>query len=223
MKVTFLIAAAFIFSLLLAFAVTASGSARASPQNTHPGEFTEDIDWTNVDTSILDVAYINPRLNFRHYKKIYIKQPEIHFHPNWVAKFGESKSSAYRQEVARRYASLLEEAIAETFSRDTHLSISDQRGDDILVIIPKVIELYIAVPDSVVNQDVIITTPAGSAKIDLVIYSPRDQSVLGLFMDTRSTSTPRPVEASKPRMINTRAFNRLFKEWSEDLVAVLEK
>ena len=86
-----------------------------------------------------------------------------------------------------------------------------------------VTELYIDIPETIGMIDMLIATPAGNAKIDLAIYSPRDESVLGLFLDKRSTAKPQGLPDTRPRTVNRRAFNRLFNDWAEDITESLNR
>ena len=63
---------------------TLDGDITVAPQNATTTEYVdEDYDWSSVDTSVLNFAFINPKYNSLDYKEIYIKQPEIHFDPSW--------------------------------------------------------------------------------------------------------------------------------------------
>lgn len=205
---------------------TMDGDIKVATQVVGTNDYAEeysDFDWSSVDTGILDFAFINPNYNVLDYKKVYIKPVEVHFSPRWEEKFSRGSFRSYRERIVNSYSELLEKAISDRFSRGTHFEISDQRGEDVLVIIPKIIDLYIDNPDSVQIIESFITTSAGNAKIDLVLYSPKDESMLGLFMDKRSTAVPNIISASNLRAINTRAFSRLFDDWAKDIVSLLSR
>ena len=193
--------------------------------NSKSSEQTEidfDFDWSSVDTSILDFAYINPSYSAHDFKKIYIKPAEIHFDPQWVAKFRKEFSSSNRERVMVNYAKLLEKAIIDKFSKNDRFEVVDERASDVLVIIPKVVDLYIDRIESVELKDSLVVTPAGNAKIDLIAYSVKDNSVLGFFMDKRGTSVSNILGGSNARAANQKAFFRLFSDWAEDILTVLD-
>lgn len=183
----------------------------------------QSYDWSLVDTNLLNFAFINPNYKIFDYQEIFIKQPEIHFDPSWEEKYGTGEKGHYQQRITLNYANLLKAAIAKTFSQDNRFKIVDQRNENALVIIPKVLELYIEDPETVEIRDVLVAARAGNAKIDLVIFSPSDQSVLALFMDKRSTDRPRGLAIPQARLRNSRAFSQLFNDWTEDIVKVLDK
>ena len=194
-----------------------------SAESSEQGEVDFDFDWSSVDTSILDFAYINPSYSAHDFKKIYIKPAEVHFDPQWLARFSKKLNSSYRERVMVNYAKLLEKAIKDKFSKNDRFEIVDERANDVLVIIPKVVDLYIDRIESVELKDSLVVTPAGSAKIDLIAYSIKDSSVLGFFMDKRGTSVSNILGGSNARAANQKAFFRLFSDWAEDIITVLEK
>ena len=203
---------------------TMEGNIDVGPQtNGLPNYDDGNFDWSSVDTSILDFAYINPNQSVFDYQKVFIKTPEIHFDQRWLEKFDEDETRSYRARVVSEYADLLKKAIADRLSRSTGLRLSEERGDDVLVVIPKVVDLYIDHPDLVGIRDVFVTTPAGNAQLDLVIYSPKSQSVLGLILDKRSTAKPGIAQTSRLRTMNSRAFTQLFKDWIANVARVLNK
>ena len=183
----------------------------------------DSYDWSSVDSSILDFAYVNPNINFMDYQEVFIKQPEIHFDESWVKEYGENKTKTYRERIAIDYAESFKKAIVDKFSNDLNLKISNERGEGVLVIIPKVIELYIDKPETVDTRNVFSVTSAGKAKIDFVIYSSKDEAILSLITDKRSTSKPSGIPDTNLRTMNYRAFNTLFNSWAEDIVKVLGK
>ena len=193
----------------------------ASRKNSNSNSQQQEFDWASVDTSVLDFAYINPDYEVLGYEQFYIKPPEITFDPRWKTKFGDN--TLYRETIARDYSEILVRAIAETFERETNLKFSEKRGENILVIIPKVQELYIDDPDIKGASDTFTRNAAGTAKLDLVIYSPRDQTVLSLILDKRSTARPGVSTSTRVRSKNALAFRRLFNDWMSDIVRVIEK
>lgn len=186
------------------------------------GSFDQRINWSDVDNSLMELVYVDSGQSILEYKKVFIKQPEVTFQTNWINKFGDEKTRSYRERVAREYAELLTESIRNKFSSEMNLEITEQRSDDVLVIMPKVFDLYIDYPDIGGIQDVIIASAAGYAKMELVIYSPKTESVLGMFSDKRSTKKPGIVLVSKPRVINTRAFSQLFNVWVDDIAMAID-
>ena len=200
---------------------TMSGSISILSQKAIASQYVdENYDWSAVDTSILKFAFINPKHSIFNHKEIFIKQPEIHFDPKWEVKFGKGITNSYKETTSADYASLLKKAVANKFSRDMQFEIVEERTDNSLVIIPKVLDLYIDFPDTVAIRDVVTSRPAGSAKIDLVIYSPSDKAILALVVDKRTTANPKGNDGS---VINRRAFSELFNDWARDIVKVLEK
>ncbi len=203
---------------------TMSGGIVVAPQNsTDTGVSSEDYDWSSVDTSVLDFAFVNPNYNILDYQEIFVKKPEIQFDSSWVRKHGVAISQDDRQRIADEYAEMFRQTIADRFSRNKRFKIVDERTENVLVIIPKVLELYIDNPDMVTLKDVLVATPAGNARLDLVIFSPSDQAILALFMDKRSTRKPQGIATSKTRALNSRAFSRLFKDWVKDISTALAK
>lgn len=203
---------------------TLDGSIIVGPQeNTTDDYGDESFDWSSVDTSLLNFAFVNPNYSIFDYQEIFIKEPEIRFDPNWERRFGHKSNGLYRKRIETEYASLLKAAIERRFFKDGNFKFVDQRKERVLVIIPKVLDLYISDPESLTIKDVIKASRAGNAKIDLVIFSPSDESILALFMDKRSTSRPSGVPIPKTRVRNTRAFDNLFNDWIEDIVKVLDK
>ncbi len=203
---------------------TMDGDIMVGYQKAKVGEYDDEhYDWSLVETNLLNFAFINPNYNIFDYQEIFIKQPEIHFDPSWEKKYSTGEKGHYQQRITLEYANLLKAAIADTFSKDSRFRIVNQRNENALVIIPKVLELYIEDPETVEIRDVFVAARAGNAKIDLVVFSPSDQSVLALFMDKRSTERPRGLAISQARVRNSRAFSRLFSDWMADVVRVLEK
>jgi len=200
---------------------TMSGSISIAAQEAVANQYgDENYDWSSVDTSILTFAFINPKHSIFDYKEIFIKKPEIQFDPRWEAKYGKGETNSYRETIQADYASLLKKAVANKFSKGLPFEIVEERTENSLVIIPKLLELSIDFPDTVSIRDVVTSRPAGSAKIDLVIYSPSDKAILALVVDKRTTASPK---GNNGTVINRRAFSKLFNDWASDIVEVLAK
>ena len=203
---------------------TMDGNINVGPQEEVSNSYDdESYDWSSVDTSLLDFAFVNPNYNVLDYQEIFIKQPEIHFAPSWKKKFNGAKKGLYQKRIADEYSDLFKAAIANTFSETMNFKIIDQRKENALVVIPKILELYIDDPESVEIKDVFTASRAGNARIDLVVFSPSDSSILALFMDKRSTTRPKGIPFQRSRVRNSRAFSLLFNDWVEDIAKVLKK
>jgi len=198
-----------------------STASYAQENNAHQQKFEEHFNWQDVHNNILDFAYINSQHDIREYKKVFINTPEVTFQSHWLNEHGDFKTAGYRQRVAQEYSELLVKAISKHLVNDMGLQISTQRGSDVLVVLPKLLDIYIDHPDLGGVQDVLLVNPAGKAKLDLIMYSPKDEAVLAYIEDTRGTGDPKVIVPSKPRTINTRAFAKLFNEWSQDIVQVM--
>jgi len=193
-----------------------SAASQAAPDGNNVA-----VDTADIDTSILDLSYVNSTLNLQDYDGIFVKKPEVAFQSHWINEFGDARTRSYRARIARDYANLLMSSIEENLAVTTGLDVVTQPGEKTLVIIPKLLDLYIHYPDMGGIQDVLIANAAGNAKIDLVIYSPKAEAVFGLFTDWRSTGKPGIVIPSKLRTINTRAFTGLFDAWMVDITGML--
>ena len=183
----------------------------------------ENFDWSSVDTSLLNFAFVNPKYNVFDYQEIFIKEPEIRFDSSWEKKYGKGEIGIYQQRIATEYANLLKAAIRDNFAKTKRFKVVEQRKENVLVIIPKVLDLYITNPETIEFKEVLTAARAGNASIDLVVFSPSDNSMLALFMDKRSTSRPGGLPIPSSRIRNSRAFSRLFNDWIEDMVKVLSK
>jgi len=203
---------------------TLDGKIEIAPGAPEQAAQTQDtFDWSSVDTSILDFAYMDSDYSILDFDSIYIKTPVVEFDPRWLKEYGNETTQSYRDRIVKEYSDILERKIEDIFTKKTDLTVVKTRVDDVLVLFPKVVNLFIATPDRDGIGDIITTTPAGNAEIDLVVFSSEHQAILGLFMDKRSTGKSLSVGPSKRRTINTREFEQLFDHWLKDIIKVIKK
>lgn len=179
------------------------------------------LDWSQVDSSKLGFAYLNPEANFGAYKKVYIADVDVEFDEQWVRDFSGQGYGSYKKRIAQSYGEKLKDALSEALVNTSSFVVVDQRQADALVFLPKLTHLYIATPEAKGIRDTVLTV-AGRAAVDITVYSPRDKQVWALFVDKRGTGRIPAAEATmQARIVNEKAFTRLFEHWSQIVVDYL--
>lgn len=176
------------------------------------------FDWSSVDQSKLQFAFVKPDVNFSSYKTVYISKVKIVFDEQWVRQFGSSGYKKYIERVEERYAERFKQALVKEIKEKTSWKIVKSREPDALIIMPKVTDLYINTPEEIGMRDTVITM-GGRAALDLTIYSPVDKSVWGMFVDKRNSARLSSAESTmRTRVANEKSFAKLFSYWGETVM-----
>ncbi len=180
------------------------------------------VDINNIDSSFFDLAYVRPDTDLSHYKKVFIGDVSVEFDKRWLKKFGGGDAQQYRKRTLKIYSKMLKKQLAKNFEDDFGVKVVSERGHDVLVVLPKVLDLNIIEPEAAELKDTILSW-AGDAKVDVTVYSPEDKAVIALFVDHRQTKRFGFAEISMPtRLANERSFRKLFDKWSKNVVKQLK-
>lgn len=183
-----------------------------------PSDGDGQFDWSSVDQSKLQFAFVKPEVDFASYKHVYISKVKIEFDEQWVRQFGSSGYSKYIERVEARYAERFRDILIKGIEDNTRWKVVSERKKDALIILPKVTDLYINTPEEIGMRDTVITV-GGRAALDLTVYSPRDKAVWALFVDKRNSARLSSAESTmRTRVANEKSFTKLFDAWVETIM-----
>ncbi len=176
-----------------------------------------------LDMSFFDVGYVRPGFNLSQYKKVYIKDPTVEFSERWLKKFDTTQYVSYSNRIKKDYGAMLKEVLAKRLVKEADIEIVDQRGDDVLVLLPSLQNVFITNPETAGIKHTLFVY-VGYAALELTVYSDKDQEVLAMFIDQRdSKKLGSQDHAVALRAKNERSFRSLFKKWAKQAVKHLQE
>lgn len=173
-----------------------------------------------VKSRNVDKAYLLPGADFRPYRKVLLKGAEVSFQKNWLRDVNRNRASLTGRvdagdaskivEVAR---SGFDEIWAEAF-RSAGYEVVAAPGDDVLLVSPSVVDLYVNAPDTAsMGLTRSYTMEAGEATLRVEVRDSRTGKLLGRVSDHRHT-----MRYLRPQLTNgvtNRAeFEQLFEAWA---------
>lgn len=192
----------------LVLALPLACGADEPPATTHDG-------LQLVKSKKLDLLYVLPGATLGGYNKVWLSPVEVAFHKSWdqdPRKVGSEDRERIRKDLAEEFQKVFQQELQEKGG----YTIVNEAGPEVLRVVPAIINLYIAAPD---------TMEAGRTKVYSV--SPGEMTLVAELRDSESGAILARVADQKgrsfgPMQWNTRATNtmearRILREWAVTL------
>ena len=210
-----------VYFLAIVFLVTASSLSIAEeelPEVTLDGLH-------HVKDSNLALVYAQPGVDFSQYQRVHLADAYIAFKKNWQrsqSRSGSQKVSANDMEkIKAELASLFRQVFTETLENGGYELVTE-RAEDVLIIKPAIINLYIVAPDTSTQISHTYSETAGEMTLYLELYDSVTDDLIAKALD-RQLGRETGYFEWRNRGTNRAAANRILKVWANVLKEGLDE
>ena len=221
------------FYKIIAAALLASGLvACAGTGDDLPAETEEGLQ--RVSGSRVDAAYMAPGADLGQYEVLYISEVRVSFVKNWLEdqnRERRSTSNRLSQEDADRIKAAVAEDFRKIFTENLeeagYTVIADKSGagaeDDVLVLLPAIVDLDVAAPDTrSPGRSRTYTTTAGSMSLYMEMYDGLTSALIARVADSQSAPDYGTMQITNS-VTNRAEADRMMKKWAKLLVKALDE
>lgn len=180
-----------------------------------------------IEDAQVNFAYIDPEADFGIYRRVALLEPHVAFRANWQrdqrrtrgSRPSNADMSRIRADAGALFQQIFEERLVAA-----GFEITDQAGDDVMILRPAIIDLDITVPDTRTGgrrQEFAAT--AGGATLYIQLFDSVSGEIIGRAADRRVTSRSGGTLTWQGRVTNMAEGRRMFGAWADRLVAFLDQ
>jgi hypothetical protein len=200
---------------LIAVALSPSFASGDSPTSPFPG--LELIPSKNVGA-----LYRRPDVDITAYKQVIIGEPTVEFSKNWNPRnYGTFGLSAQQlTKIRTDLAALAKSAFAKSLA-DGGYAIVTETGDNVLVITPNIVNVFISAPDvQTAGRSRTYAMDAGSATLALQVNDAVTGTLLAVAYDQRKSQSARMQWTTS--LSNRATASAMLDSWAEQVKRELE-
>jgi hypothetical protein len=206
------LAAMSVLSIALMLPLAAS-AAKQPPQSTFDGLELQ------PDTK-LAVVYLRPGADFSGYRRIALLEPAVAFRKNWQRDQNSTNPLAVSkkdmEDIRKALGALFLEVFRDQLTKGGY-ELTDQAGDDVLVLRPAIIDLDISAPAAAeMGRSRTFATSAGAMTLYLEVYDADTNEILGRAVDRKETRDYGRMMWQNAATNKTEA-RRLLTDWADTL------
>jgi hypothetical protein len=206
-----------LFSLVLCAAVPASAQDEW-PEKTHDGlELQHDTEGA--------VVYWRPDATLEGYSKVYLVDAAVAFHKNWKGDMSSRSARGASGRITSTDMESIKSTLADEFraifvdelENNGGFEIVDELGEDVLLIKPAIVNLYITAPDIRNTQrSGAMIRSAGEMTLYLEFYDGYTGQIFGRVLD-RQVDDKGDIMISANRVTNKRDADKMLRSWAVQL------
>lgn len=185
-----------------------------------------------VKKSKADEAYVRPDADFSAYKRFRIVEPEVAFAKNWERDVSRSANrggtgSRVTDSDMERIKAGMAEIFLEVFTQELEkagYAIVEESADDVLVLKPAIIDLFVTAPDlrSSTTRSTNYVASAGSARLYIEFYDSVTGQILARAVDFKRAREWGQFQWATS-VSNRREARSLVQRWAKMLVERLDE
>ncbi len=183
-----------------------------------------------VEGAKADILAIDPEADFSVYQRIIILDPYVAFIKNWRRDVNrDTRSASSRvsnsdmEKIKVDVAAMFKEVFTEKLQADDGFVITDETGDDVLIIRPAIIDLDITAPDTMSpGRSRTYVATAGAATIYVELFDSVSGAIIGRAADRRTARQNRGRVSWSTGVTNAREARRMMGIWADQLKSFLE-
>jgi hypothetical protein len=173
-----------------------------------------------VNTPDFTELLVAPNFKLPLSRKIYVADAKVDFADIWMTRFRASTSSSYRKQIVDKYGETFVDELKGALVK-SGWEVSETQSADSLVLKPRLLDIYIAAPDTPGIKQTIVKR-VGQGAIELVFETPDAQPFMKIT-DYRNT----PDSPGSPFVANQATnfyyFKLLMTNWSERTIQYLDE
>ena len=171
------------------------------------------------NTKDIALVWAEPGADLSQYERVYLTEPYVAFKKNWKRDQNRGSirvSSADMERIKKNVQQLFMEVFTEELEKGGYNLVSE-RAEDVLIVKPAIVDLYINAPDIRSSTRVeSFTTSAGSMTLYLELYDSETDDLLAKALDPKA-DRDRGYLQWQTGVSNRAAARRLMKPWAEAL------
>lgn len=185
-----------------------------------------------IKKSKADEAYVRPDVDFSTYKRLRILEPEVAFAKNWERDINRDATRAgtgsrVRGSDMERIKAGMAEIFLEVFTQELEkagYAIVEESADDVLVLKPAIIDLFVTAPDlrSSTTRTTTYVASAGSARLYIEFYDSVTGQILARAVDFKRAREWGQFQWATS-VTNRREARILVQRWATMLVERLDE
>jgi len=173
------------------------------------------------------LVYAKPNVDLSDYNRFYIVEPKVAFEKNWLREQNRIPNQFVRKEDMQRIRKELAGLFIDVFKKELQdngsYSLADAPGDDVLIILPAIVDLDVISPDTpgTRNQRSLIPS-VGSMMLYMELIDSVTSDKLVKAIDKKYDRTP--VRTGISNVVrNKTAAREMLGEWAELLRLALDE
>ena len=179
----------------------------------------------HVKDSKLAVVYAQPGADLSQYRRVYLTDAYVAFKKNW--KRSQNRSGSQRvsasdmEKIKTELASLFREVFTETLQEGGY-ELATERAEDVLIVKPAIINLYIVAADVSAGISHTYTETAGEMTLYVELYDSITDDLIAKALD-RELGRETGYFQWRNRGTNRAAARRIVKAWANVLKEGLDE
>ncbi|MCW8925784.1 MAG: DUF3313 domain-containing protein [Xanthomonadales bacterium] len=174
----------------------------------------------HISDTELAIVYAQPGVDLGQYNKVYLLDAHVAFKKNWQRDQQRSSglrvSSSDMEKMKSELAGLFKEVFTTTLEEGGYELVTE-RGDDVLIVKPAIINLDVTVPDTMTTGFTrSYAESAGEMTLYVELYDSVTDDLIGKALD-RKRDRKTGYFQWQNRVTNRAAANRILKEWANVL------
>lgn len=214
--------------LALAAALTLSFAGAAMAKDDLPDRTEDGL--MRIDSKKVDAVYWREGATLAEYNKVLIMDCQVAFRKDWQRDYnrdaGASTSRKVKAEDMERIKNSLAAEFKSVFTKELDeagFEVVDQRGDDVLVLRPAIVNLDVTAPDlQTASRNQTYVTSAGQMTLYMDLIDSTTSAKIGTVVDAqRSRDTGRMSYSNS--ITNKQEAGRILRKWSGLLADALSE
>jgi hypothetical protein len=169
----------------------------------------------------LAIVYTDPDADFAQYTKIHLADAYVAFKKNWQRRQNQASrtfkvTSSDMERMKTELAGMFRDVFTEVLTEGGYELVAE-RGDDVLIIRPAIINLDVTAPDTMRGSGTrTYAETAGEMTLYLELYDSVTDDLLGKALDRQFDRKTGSFQW-QTRVTNRAAANRILKQWANVL------
>lgn len=213
------------FSAILFLSITAMqlhAKSKELPEVTEDGLH-------RVHDSKLAIVYAEPGADLSQYTKVQLMDAYVAFKKNWLR--DQRKQSIQKLKVTTKDVEKIKNQLATEFNEvfvkaleENGYEISDQAGEDVLLVRPAIINLDVNAPDTpTAGRSYQYTSSAGEMTLYLELYDSVTGDMIAKALDRRVDNSRSGYYTWTTSVSNATAARKILGGWAEILIEALDE
>jgi hypothetical protein len=212
---------AVVFALLLIFATVPAAFAEDATT-----DFFDNL--VPVEDAAVGKAYIDPQADFSVFRRVKMLDTFVAFRSGWQRDQNRGSrtnrvSSSDMDRIKSDVSTMFNEVFATQLEADDGFEITDETGDDVLLIRAAIIDLEVTAPDTMsAGRSRTFATSTGAATMYIELFDSVSGQIIGRAADRQAIRNAGGTINWSNRVSNGAEARRMFRSWADILRGFLD-
>jgi hypothetical protein len=181
-----------------------------------------------VEDAAVGVAYIDPEADFSVFKRVKMLDTFVAFRSGWQrdqrrGTRSNRVSSNDMDRIKRDVSNMFNDVLAAQLEADDGFEITDETGDDVLLIRAAIIDLDITAPDTMsAGRSRTFAASTGAATLYIELFDSVSGQIIGRAADRQAVRSAGSNVTWSNRVTNSAEARRMFRGWADTLRGFLD-